>query len=67
VQECPHLLGDDSKLMCPKHWHMVPRPLQKAVYGAYQGGEGLGTTALISAQLAAIGAVNRTLAMSRHD
>jgi hypothetical protein len=66
VSACRWTLGDDSKLMCPKHWHMVPRPLQRAVYQAYGRGAGLGTTALICAQLAAIGAVNATLAGTRH-
>lgn len=26
-------------LMCPKHWRMVPRALQQAVYDAYRPGQ----------------------------
>lgn len=26
-------------LMCPRHWRMVPRPLQQAVWAAYRPGQ----------------------------
>ena len=44
-------------LMCPPHWRMVPKALQRAVYAAYRGGRGLGTPALARAQREAIDAV----------
>jgi hypothetical protein len=48
-------------LMCGDHWAMVPRPLQQAVYAAYDHGRGLGTEELLHAQTAAIDAVNSRL------
>jgi hypothetical protein len=45
----------DSKLMCPADWRRVPRPIQKAVTAAHANGT---ETALITAQQAAITAVN---------
>lgn len=62
---CSWMVGDSSKLMCPKHWRMVPRLLQRAVYGAWRHGEGLGSDELYAAQLAAIEAVNATLQGTR--
>jgi hypothetical protein len=53
---------DDRQLMCGRHWHMVPKPLQLAVYRAYSRGRGLGTEALRHAQDAAIRSVNDKLA-----
>src|SRR5579872_1838085 len=44
----------DAMLMCRKDWAKVPRPLQRAVYRAYDHGRGLGTEALRHAQDAAI-------------
>jgi len=28
-----------SLLMCPRHWRMVPRPLQQAVWASYRPGQ----------------------------
>jgi len=47
--------------MCVIHWKLVPRPLAKAVYRAYQGGAGLGSQELFNAQYDAIRAVNTKL------
>lgn len=55
------LIVDDRFLMCGDHWAMVPRPLQQAVYRAYDHGRGLGTGELLAAQTAAIDAVNARL------
>lgn len=54
--ECP-----DQKLMCPDHWRLVPRPLQVAVYTAYDHGRGMGSYALLAAQTDAITAANARL------
>lgn len=48
----------DHLLMCSADWHRVPPRLQRKVYAAYRGGEGLGTPELADAQAAAIAAVN---------
>lgn len=41
----------DEYLFCPVHWHMVPRPIQRAVNGAYYAPTlGLGSLALLRAQ-----------------
>ena len=61
VQVCVLVVGDDDRLMCPTHWHMVPRPLQRAVWAAWKDGEGFGTLALHAAQTAAISSVDATL------
>jgi hypothetical protein len=61
VQVCVLVVGDDDRLMCPTHWHMVPRPLQRAVWAAWKNGKGFGTVALAAAQSAAISAVDATL------
>jgi hypothetical protein len=53
---------DADKLMCGPHWAMVPGPLQKAVYRAWDHGNGSGTAAHVHAMDYAIGAVNRKLA-----
>lgn len=58
---CSWNVTDDGKLMCPGHWHMVPHPVQKAVYAAWANGEGRGMPALFAAQMAAIRAVNEKL------
>jgi hypothetical protein len=48
-------------LMCPAHWRICPRPLQRAVNDAYDLGRGMGSPELHAAQIAAIKAVNRRL------
>ena len=57
---------DDTKLICRRHWAMVPKPLQRAVYRAYGNGRGLGSTALLRAQDAAIRAAEHQLAGREH-
>ena len=48
-------------LMCRPHWRMVPRPLQNAVYAAWDNGLGAGTPAHEAAMDAAIRAVDAKL------
>ena len=48
----------DRLLMCGGCWGLVPKPLQRAVYAAYNRGRGLGSPRLLAAQDAAIKAVN---------
>jgi hypothetical protein len=59
--ECPARVCQrqvaDRLLMCGQHWHMVPAPLQRAVYAAYRLGP-IGSIDLMRAQHAAITAVN---------
>lgn len=54
---CRRTVGD-RLLMCGTCWRVVPVPLQRAVYGAYRRGAGLGSDELFAAQEAAIAAVN---------
>ena len=61
VEGCRQLLPH-TKLMCLDHWRMVSKPLQDAVYAAYDHGAGIGTPALMHAQYAAIEAVEDKLA-----
>jgi hypothetical protein len=49
-------------LMCAPHWRMVPHPLQRAVWNAYDHGLGVGSTELLHAQAAAIAAVRERTA-----
>jgi hypothetical protein len=49
------------KLMCPRHWYMVPRTLRDAVWDAYRDA-GTGSPAHRAACVDAIGAVNAKLA-----
>lgn len=57
VTGCPAAPLPRAILMCPPHWRMVPKKLQRAVYAAYAGGRGLGTTVLHRAQDDAVAAV----------
>ena len=52
--QCKRTNIADEYLMCPEHWHMVPKPLQRAVWNAYANGRGVGSAALRAAHLAAI-------------
>lgn len=61
VEGCRQLLPH-TKLMCLDHWRMVSKPLQDAVYAAYDHGAGIGTEELFQAQDAAITAVEARLA-----
>ena len=63
---CPRDVPDEL-LMCRLHWRLVPAPLQRAVNAAYARGAGLGTTALLAAQTAAVRAVNRQIDQTRED
>jgi hypothetical protein len=54
---CPREVPDHL-LMCGRDWRLVPPPLQRDVNVAYDHGRGLGTLALMNAQIAAIKAVN---------
>lgn len=49
---------DAGKLMCAEDWRQVPEPLQKAVYRAWNRGQGRGSRAHLAAMVAAIRAVN---------
>lgn len=47
-------------LMCPRHWRMVPKPLQRAVWATYVDGQEDRkdpSAAYIEAALAAVAAV----------
>jgi hypothetical protein len=57
ARRCPRTVPDHL-LMCPLHWRLVPKPVQRAVNAAYDHRRGLGTPALRAAQLAAIRAVD---------
>jgi hypothetical protein len=46
-------------LMCPQHWHQVPKPIRAAVWRAWRRGAGAGTPAHRAAMTAAIAAVGR--------
>lgn len=50
---------DHERLMCVKHWYMVPRPLRRAVWTEYERGDAI-THARVCAR--AIDVVNRKLA-----
>jgi hypothetical protein len=62
VAICTTTVLDDSRLMCRPHWALVAKPVQRAVYDAYDRGRGLGTPKLQAAQDAAVRAVDRALA-----
>jgi len=46
-------------LMCPADWRRVPKPLQRAVWAAWDDGRGQGTPAHRAACRAAIAAADR--------
>jgi hypothetical protein len=50
---------DHDKLMCPSHWGQVPKPVQRAVWIAWNHGAGAGSLAHLAAMEAAIAAVSR--------
>lgn len=60
ARTCPREVPDHL-LMCGIHWRLVPAPLGRAVYAAYDRGDGLGSAELLAAQDAAIRAVNRAI------
>ena len=49
-------------LMCRNHWFMVPLPLRRAVWSAWQDGAGIGTPQHTARIKAAIRSVNEKLA-----
>ena len=55
---CGRTVNDDDKLMCSEDWKRVPKPLQNAVYRAFDYGRGRGSAAHLAAVKAAIRAVN---------
>lgn len=60
ARRCPREVPDHL-LMCGPHWRLVPAPLGRAVYAAYDHGGGLGSAELTAAQDAAIRAANRAI------
>ena len=50
---------ENGMLMCPAHWHQVPKAIQNAVRAAWRGGAGEGSLAHHSAITAAARAVGR--------
>ena len=50
---------DHSMLMCAECWRLVPKPIRRAVYVAWNRGAGAGTPAHQAAMAAAIGAASR--------
>ena len=63
THECPASLCteqiDSDMLMCPRHWHLVPAAVRRAVWIAWKRGAGAGTPAHRAAIRLAIAAVNR--------
>ena len=57
---CPQRVAPHM-LMCRPHWFMVPKPLQRAVWTAWDGGAGAGTPEHTAAIRAAVRAVNERL------
>ena len=63
MHRCP--IGDCTaqvpreRLMCPRHWYQVPKPLRRAVWIAWNHGAGAGTPAHRAAMRAAIAVVSR--------
>lgn len=45
---------DEDYLACRRHWHMVPRPVRRAVWIAWDQGNGRGTAAHSAAIAAAV-------------
>jgi hypothetical protein len=50
---------DSSELMCPEHWHQVPKPIRRAVWITWNRSADAGTPAHAAAIRLAIAAVNR--------
>jgi hypothetical protein len=50
---------DHFMLMCPDCWRLVPKPIRRAVWIAWNRGAGAGTPAHRAAMRAAIAAVSR--------
>jgi hypothetical protein len=60
IDGCQHQVPR-NKLMCVRHWALVPSELGKAVYAAWKGGHGAGTPEHAAACQAAIDAVHAKL------
>lgn len=54
---CGRTVNDDDKLMDSGCWRKVPKPVQNAVYKAWDYGRGRGSAAHLAAVKAAIRAV----------
>jgi hypothetical protein len=50
---------DPSRLMCPRHWAQVPKPVQRAVWITWDHGNGAGTPAHRAACRLAVSIVRR--------
>lgn len=55
---CGRTVNDDDKLMDSGCWRKVPKPVQNAVYRAWDYGRGRGSAAHMAAVKAAVRAVN---------
>jgi hypothetical protein len=56
--ECPAEV-DPAMLMCPQHWHQVPKPIRAAVWRTWKRGAGAGTPAHRAAIRLAVSALGR--------
>jgi hypothetical protein len=52
---------DSSELICPAHWHQVPKPIRRAAWIAWNRSQGAGSPAHAAAVRLAIAAVNRDI------
>ena len=50
---------DSSRLMCPRCWYQVPKPIRRAVHIAWSRGAGAGTPAHRAAISLAVAAIRR--------
>lgn len=64
---CPRTNVPADKLMCGIHWRLVPAPLQRAVYQAWDHGAGRGSPEHLAAMAAAVRVVNQTLERTPPD
>lgn len=58
VTPCPTRVAY-NKVMCPRHWKLVPPAIQNAVYRAWNHGQGAGSYAHTAAIMRAIEAARR--------
>lgn len=63
MHQCPRVgcqaLVPDDQLACYPDWQRVPRPIQRAVYAAWNHGQGKGSKAHQLAVRRAVEAMNR--------
>lgn len=67
ARRCPRTNVPADQLMCALHWRLVPRPLQRAVYQAWDHGAGRGTPEHLAAMAAAVRVVNDQLGRTPPD